>query len=174
MRTARLGAIMTATAILSACSSGGGSPAVPAASTSAIASMSAASYVDLAASAALYAVEAAKLAETRARDRDIRDLARLQGQAGTAIGGQLAFAGPRVNAVPDNVLTAEHQAMLDALRTASDFDDLYLEQQKRLVPQMRALHENYAVIGGSATLRPVAEFGAGKMAAQAEAVKRAD
>nr|WP_279614781.1 DUF4142 domain-containing protein [Sphingomicrobium astaxanthinifaciens] len=155
----------------------GAGPVAPAAAASAAAKRAAPSphrFVDVAASAALYAVEAAKLAERRARNPRLRSLAKLQKDGGFGIGGQLSWAGRRVNALPDNVLTPEHQRMLDALKRARNFDALYLAQQQQLVPTMRAFHEDYAVRGGSATLRPVAQFSARKMAAQQLALARLD
>lgn len=131
-------------------------------------------FVDVAASAALYAVEAGRLAERRARDPRLRDLARMQKDGGFGIGGQLSWAGRRVNALPDNVLTREHDVMLARLRHARDFDASYLAQQERLVPEMRAFHEDYSHNGGSATLRPVARFGARIMAGQEQALARFD
>lgn len=134
--------------------------------------LTAARFVDVAASAALYAIEAAKLAETRSGNRDVRALAAMQKANGEGIGGQLSYAGRRVNALPDNVLTAQHQAMLDELRYARDFDATYLAQQQRMVPLMRQFHEQYARQGDSPTLRPVAEFSAEKLAAQERALGR--
>ena len=128
--------------------------------------------VDVAAAAALYQVEAAKLAERRARSAKVKALAKAQMDNGYGIGGQLSWAGRRVNALPDNVLTREHQRMLDTLKRSANFDATYLAQARRLVPQMREFHESYATSGGSATLRPVAQFGARKMRDQEAALQR--
>ncbi|MCJ8191407.1 DUF4142 domain-containing protein [Sphingomicrobium aestuariivivum] len=153
----------------------GATPASAATMASAAAAAKATSphrYVDVAASAALYQVEAAKLAERRARSSKVRALAKAQKDVGYGIGGQLSWAGRRVNALPDNVLTAKHQRMLDTLARSSNFDATYLAQAKALVPEMRQFHESYATSGGSATLRPVAQFGAAKMRDQEVALQR--
>ena len=166
---------VSAAALLAACSSGNKMiPVITTAPPSLVASMSAATFVDLAASAALYSIEAAKLAEARSRDRGVLDVARMQRQAGEAIGGQLAFAGPRVDAVPDNELTPDHQKLLNTLRTASDFDRVYMAQQMQVVPQAQQLHHNYSVLGGSATLRPVAAFGRDKLEEVVKVIERAN
>ncbi|WP_265587710.1 DUF4142 domain-containing protein [Sphingomicrobium arenosum] len=157
--------------MLSGCAGGGTSaPSAPVAAAASPAILTAVAFVDVAGSAALYAVEAAKLAQGRSRDPQVRALAALQGANGEGIGGQLSYAGRRVNALPDNVMTPQHEAMLEALRTASDFDATYVAQQQELVPVMRLFHQDYAVRGGSATLRPVAEFSAEKLAEQLRAL----
>ncbi|WP_265587709.1 DUF4142 domain-containing protein [Sphingomicrobium arenosum] len=131
-------------------------------------------YVDVAASAALYSVEAARLAKTRARSAAVRNFAKSQEASGFGIGGQLSWAGRRVDALPGNRLTRTHQVMLDRLRRARDFDATYLAQQRDLIETMRTFHASYARSGGSATLRPVAQFGARRMAAQAAALRLVD
>ncbi|WP_343345307.1 DUF4142 domain-containing protein [Sphingomicrobium sp. XHP0239] len=174
MRTGWIGAIGAA-AMLAACSSSGSSSvaASPVAATN-VAALTAAGFVEQAASAALFAIEAARLAEVRSSDADVRRIARMQREAGEAIGSQLSYAGPRVNAVPRNTLVPAHEALLARLRAAPDFDDAYLEQQKDFVTSMRAFHRDYAVRGGSATLRPVADYGAEKLDEQLQAIERAD
>ena len=174
MRIGWIGAIGGA-AMLAACSSGGtSSVAAPPVATTNVAALTAVAFVEQAASAALFAIEAAKIAEARSADADVRRLAAMQREAGEAIGSQLSYAGPRVNAVPRNTLTPVHEAMLTDLRTTAEFDAAYLAQQKDFVRSMRAFHRDYAVRGGSATLRPVAEYGAGKLDEQLEAIDRAD
>ena len=167
---ARTMTILCGAALLAGCSSGGARAPVAAAASAPIQSLTAAAFVEQAASAALFAIEAAKIAQARSGDADVRRLARMQREAGEAIGSQLSHAGPRVNAVPRNTLVPAHRAMLAELNAASDFDEAYLDQQKRFVSSMRAFHRDYAVRGGSATLRPVAEYCADKLGEQLTAV----
>ncbi|MCJ7420960.1 DUF4142 domain-containing protein [Sphingomicrobium astaxanthinifaciens] len=162
--------------LVAGCASGrGAAPAVPAGAAGAGAAvLTATRFVDVAASAALYAIEAGRLAQARSRDPEVRALAALQVANGEGIGGQLSYAGRRVNALPDNEMTAQHRALLAALKSARDFDAAYLEQQQQMVPLMRRFHEDYAVRGGSATLRPVARFSAEKLAEQEALLERID
>lgn len=158
--------------LLAGCASQRAVPPVAPVATNVGTILTAAAFVDVAASAALYAVEAGKLAQARSRDPAVRALAAMQVANGEGIGGQLSYAGRRVNALPDNTLTPHHRAMLSELQRAPDFDAAYLAQQQRMVPLMRKYHQDYAVRGGSATLRPVAQFSAEKLAEQEAALAR--
>ncbi|MCM8558363.1 DUF4142 domain-containing protein [Sphingomicrobium sediminis] len=163
---------------LAGCSSGssspGGSMTVTTAPVTPAMTMTAGLYVETAASAALLAIAAADLAEQRSSDPQLRALAARQKDNAEGISGQLSYAGRRVDALPSNTLIREHQAMLDQLQNAADFDAAYVRMQQQLVPQVRAFHEDYAVRGGSATLRPVAEFSAEKLAEQEAVVEAID
>jgi len=69
---------------------------------------------------------------------------------------QLSLAGRRLNLLPSATLGPAHQAMMVELRSASDFDSAYVKQQIAVHRDALAVHRNYAALGASPTLRPVA------------------
>lgn len=161
--------------VVAACSSGPkATPVATAPAATAIGPMTAAIFMSLASSSALYAVKAAELAEQRSRDADVRALAARQKADAEGISGQLSFAGRRLELLPTASLLPEHQAMIDALAASPDFDKEYVRQQGKMVPDTLRLHRAYAAGGGSPTLRPVAELGATKLADQEKALKKVD
>ena len=115
-----------------------------------------AAYLAAAASIDLYEIRSSELAVARATDPRLREFARrmLTDHAGTS--AQLSFAGRRLNLLPSGTLRPEHQAMLDALHAAGDFDRAYLQQQIAVHRAALEMHNAYATRGSSPTLRPVA------------------
>lgn len=69
---------------------------------------------------------------------------------------QLSLAGRRLNLLPSATLSPTHRAMMDELRSASDFDSVYRKQQIAVHRDALAVHRSYAALGTSPTLRPVA------------------
>ncbi|WP_265569315.1 DUF4142 domain-containing protein [Sphingomicrobium nitratireducens] len=155
-----------------------GNPAAPivpqAAASQSGATLSAALFVNVAASSALYSVKAADIARARSRDRDVRALAKLQRRNALGIAGQLSFAGRRLNLLPRAELLPEHKAMLRSLRSTPTFDHTYLQQQRGFVPDALDFHRTYARRGDSPTLRPVAQMGAQLLEGQVRAIDRTD
>jgi putative membrane protein len=139
---------------------------VPPAAAAVPVAISAAAYVAMASSIDLYQMKSAQLALERSQDPANRALAGHLLSAHQGTSAQLSFAGRRLNLLPTATLNPQHQAMLDALSAASDFDTLYRAQQSMVLQQGVKLHSNYAKSGSSPTLRPVA--------ANAEAVMRAN
>ena len=89
-----------------------------------------------------------------------------------AIGAQLSFAGRRLDLLPSAEIDARHQAMLDELRGASDFDATYKRQQSVVLAEAWALHRAYAVQGSSPTLRPVAAMAAPILGREVSALRK--
>ena len=128
--------------------------------------LSAAAYVATASSIDLFQVKSAQLALERSQDPANRALAEHLLSAHMGTSQQLNYAGRRLNLLPSAALDPQHQAMLDALAAASDFDNTYRAQENIVLQEGVKLHSTYAKSGGSPTLRPVA--------ANAESVMRAN
>ena len=117
---------------------------------------SSAAYVASASSIELYEIESAQLALKRARTKRVRDFAAMVLQAHNLASMQLSLAGRRLNLLPSATLSAKHQAMMAELREGPDFDAVYRRQQVAVQREALAVHRNYAALGTSPTLRPVA------------------
>jgi len=76
-----------------------------------------------------------------------------------ALSAQLAFAGRYLDLLPSRSLPPVYQQMLDQLGSSTDFNRLYLTQQRQVCARALQLHSRYASVGTSPTLRPVAQFG---------------
>lgn len=120
------------------------------------AALSNASYVAVAASIELFEIQAANLALQRARTKRVRDLAAMLLEAHKGTSMQLSLAGRRLNLLPSATLSPAHQAMMDQLQSAPDFDSVYRSQQLAVHRDAIRIHGNYAARGTSPTLRPVA------------------
>lgn len=120
------------------------------------AALPSATYVATAASIELFEIQSASLALQRARTKRVRDLASMLLEAHKGASMQLSLAGRRLNLLPSATLGPGHQAMIDQLRSASDFDSLYRRQQLEVHRDAIGIHQNYAASGTSPTLRPVA------------------
>jgi putative membrane protein len=135
--------------------------------------LSSAAYVAMASSIDLYQVKSAQLALERAHDPANRAFAERALSAHQGTSAQLSYAGRRLNLLPTATLNAEHQAMLEALTAASDFDSTYRAQQNIVLQEGVKLHSSYAKAGASPTLRPVAANAESVMRANLEALRRA-
>jgi putative membrane protein len=163
--------------LLGGCAGGGGGsrvapPPRPAAAAAIAPALAAAAYVAMAASIDLFEIQSAQLAMERARDPANRDFAQRALRAHEGTSAQLSMAGRRLNLLPSPTLIPEHQAMLNALRTAPDFDRTYRAQQTALHREGVALHGGYARGGTSPTLRPVAKNAEDVMRRNQEALGR--
>jgi putative membrane protein len=118
------------------------------------------SYMAFTASTALFAVKASNFAEARGTTDKIKKYAGQVVMDQTGIGAQLSFAGRRIDLLPSAQLLPEHQAMLDALATASDFDGTYKAELAKVLRQAAYAHRAFEAGGSSPTLRPVASFAA--------------
>lgn len=114
------------------------------------------SYVATAASIDLFDIRAGELAIERARDGRLRNFAAqlIEDHRGTAT--QLSYAGRRLNLLPSAEMAPPHQAMIDALASAGDFDATFRRQQIDVHQSSQRMHAAYAARGDSPTLRPVA------------------
>lgn len=179
MRRVAVTFIASSMAILSSCGGGGGSaarvqpPSASAATAIAPAALSAAAYVAAASSIDLYQVKSAELALQRAQDPANRAFAQRSLSAHQGTSAQLSMAGRRLNLLPTATLEPEHQAMIDALMTAGDFDSTYRGQQNIVLQEALRLHSNYAKSGQSPTLRPVAVNAESVMRANLQALRSA-
>ena len=171
MRRLAITSLALSMALVSGCGGGGGATSaqsvsvVPAAIAVPVV-ISAAAYVATAASIDLYQMKAAQLALQRSQDPANRAFAQHALSAHQGTSAQLSYAGRRLNLLPTATLSAEHQAMLDALAATGDFDNVYRAQQNIVLQEGVKLHSSYAKAGQSPTLRPVA--------ANAESVMRAN
>jgi predicted outer membrane protein len=118
------------------------------------------SYMAFTASSALFAVKASSFAEARGSTNKLKKFAGQVVMDQTGIGAQLNFAGRYIDLLPSSQLLPEHQAMLEALATASDFDGLYKAELARVLRRAAAAHRAFEARGSSPTLRPVARFAA--------------
>lgn len=171
MRRLAITSLALSMALVSGCGGGGGATSAQSASVvpAAIAApvvISAAAYVATASSIDLYQMKAAQLALQRSQDPANRAFAQHALSAHQGTSAQLSYAGRRLNLLPTATLSAEHQAMLDALAATGDFDNIYRAQQNIVLQEGVKLHSSYAKAGQSPTLRPVA--------ANAESVMRAN
>jgi putative membrane protein len=123
---------------------------------SAPAALSAARYVATSGSIDLFVIRSSQLALQRSASPRIHDLASMLIAAHKGTSGQLSFAGRRLNLLPSATLQPAHQAMLDQLSSAANFDPLYLRFERTVLQQGLALDRAYAASGRSPTLRPVA------------------
>jgi putative membrane protein len=117
-------------------------------------------------------VKSAQLALQRSQNPANRALAERTLSAHQGTSAQLSYAGRRLNILPSATLNPEHQAMLDALAAANDFDNIYRAQQNIVLQEGVKLHSNYAKAGSSPTLRPVAANAESVMRANLEALRR--
>lgn len=119
----------------------------------------------------LFEMRAAEMALQRSTS-GIRSFALQSEKHHRALSAQLAFAGRYLNLLPARYLPPEYQHMLDQLNSATDFDRLYLGQQRQVCARALQLHSRYASGGTSPTLRPVAQFGVSIIAADLQLLRR--
>ena len=178
-----LQAVVAGAALLALAACAGGAPRVPPPSRvtggvqplSAEASAALSSpqrFVALAGSQSLFSIRASEMAVSRVSDSRLRSLADDIAHDQLGIGAQLSFAGRRLNLLPSAGLSARHQALLDELRGAADFDATYKRQQNVVLNEAWALHRAYAASGSSPTLRPVAAMAAPILGREVNALRR--
>ena len=118
--------------------------------------LSASNYVATASSIELYEIQSAELALQRAGTKRVRDFASMVLESHRGASMQLSLAGRRLNLLPSATLSPTYEAMIGRLRSAADFDSLYRAQQIAVNRNALAIHQDYAALGTSPTLRPVA------------------
>ena len=129
-------------------------------------------FVALAGSQSLFSVRASEMAVSRVSDYRLRGIADDIAHEHLGIGAQLSFAGRRLDLLPSAELSAHHQAMLDELRGAANFDATYKRQQSAVLNEAWALHRAYAVRGSSPTLRPVSVMAAPILGREVNALRK--
>ncbi|UCI10676.1 DUF4142 domain-containing protein [Mesorhizobium sp. B1-1-8] len=115
------------------------------------------SFVDKAAVGGLFEVDSSKIAQDNAKDQQVRDFAqKMIADHGAANAKLETIAGEqklKVPAEPD----AAHKAELDKLRTTTqDFDQPYVEMQRRAHADAVNLFQSYAKEGDNASLKAFA------------------
>ena len=135
-------------------------PAPPAAPAPRAVALDPESYMAFSASSALFGVQASRMAEARGSTNKIKKFASQVVMDQTGIGAQLSFAGRYIDLLPSSRPLPEHQAMLERLAAASDFDGTYKAQLARVLREAAAAHRAFEASGDSPTLRPVARFAA--------------
>jgi predicted outer membrane protein len=123
--------------------------------------VSAARYVAESGSIDLFVIRSSQLALQRSGSARVRQLASMLIDAHKGTSAQLSFAGRRLNLLPSATLQPNHQAMLNQLMSAWNFDTTYLTLERNVVREAVGLDRAYAGGGRSPTLRPVAAERAG-------------
>jgi predicted outer membrane protein len=118
--------------------------------------LSAARYVATSGSIDLFVIRSSELALQRSGSARVRGIASMLIEAHKGTSAQLSFAGRRLNLLPSANLQPAHQAMLDQLLSAGNFDAAYLRLERTIHQQGVSLDRAYAANGRSPTLRPVA------------------
>ena len=119
-------------------------------------------YVTQAAASDKYEVEAGRIAEHKAKRKDVRQFASSMVKDHEKLTASLMGAldnAQRKIAKPSDELSSDKQAMIDQLNNTprgSAFDNLYLTQQLQAHQQAWALQKGYAVDGDDVALRQVA------------------
>ena len=171
-----LAAVIAASLLLSGCGQKRPAPPVPPIPPTAPAPTEAAldpeSYMAFAASSALFAVQASRMAEGRGSSGKIKRYAAQVVMDQTGIGAQLSFAGRRVDLLPSSRPLPRHQAMLEQLANSADFDSTYKSQLERVLREAAGAHRAFEARGDSPTLRPVARFAAPVCEKNLEALRK--
>lgn len=119
-------------------------------------------YVNQAAASDLYEIQAGRIADDRAKRKDIRAFGRQMVKDHSKTSANLMSAlnnAQRKIAPPSDQLPTDKQAMIDQLKAAprgAAFDNLYLSQQLQAHQQAWSLHKGYATDGDDSALRAVA------------------
>lgn len=129
-------------------------------------------FMTLAASQALFSIQASEIAVSRVSSSRLRAVADDVARDQLAISAQLTFAGRRLDLLPSAALEPRHRAMLDELRGAARFDSVYKRQMTEVLGDAYALHRAYAERGSSPTLRPVSAMAAPILGREVNALRK--
>ncbi len=117
-------------------------------------------YVDAAAIADMYEVEAGKIAQKRAKDPKVKAFGAMMVEDHTKSTQMIkdAIASGGANVMPPAAVDERRKGMLDNLNQAgdSDFDGAYLHQQLAAHMEALELHKSYADHGDNAALKAAA------------------
>ncbi|UVK47726.1 DUF4142 domain-containing protein [Mesorhizobium sp. AR07] len=124
----------------------------------AFAADSAQDFVDKAAAGGMFEVDSSKIAEQKAQDQSVKDLAqKMISDHGAANAKLEAIAGEQKLKVPTE-LDAKHKSDLDALQNSKDpFDGSYVAMQRDAHSDAVKLFESYAKDGDNAQLKAFAQ-----------------
>ena len=118
-------------------------------------------FVAMAAASDMYEVQAAKIAQKRSKNADVKAFAAMMitdhGKSTAMVKKAVADSG-RTDITPPTVLPADKQTMIDALNSAAagDFDKTYVEQQVMAHKDALALMQGYAASGDTPQLKDAA------------------
>jgi putative membrane protein len=115
-------------------------------------------YVATASSIDLLVMQASRMAQSRSQNARLRAVADTLLADHGGVSAQLSFAGRRLNFLPSATMMPRHQAMLDELTAAPDFDPAFRRIMIAVHEQGVRVHGDFARAGDSPTLRPVAEI----------------
>ena len=116
----------------------------------------AAEFVAMAASGGMYEVESSKLAQKQGKNAEVKSFAEMMIRDHTKANAELKAAAAKASppATVPTKLNAEHQALLDQLKSAgANFDQTYLDQQRTAHEKTLALLDGYSSGGDSQPLK---------------------
>ena len=122
--------------------------------------MSARAYITSAASFDLFAIRAAELAATRARDPHVQAQASAELADHRGLSAQQSFAGRRLNLLPSAAMGNSDSRRLAFLAAAVDFDAAYQREMIARHLHHLSISRDVAARSPSPTLRPVARHAA--------------
>jgi putative membrane protein len=131
------------------------------ASSAAASAPAAADFVTMAAASDMYEIQAAKIAQKRSKNADIKAFAAMMitdhTKSTAAVKKAIAESG-RTDLAPPAMLPDDKKAMIDALNSASDadFDKTYVAQQVKAHNDALMLMNDYAMAGDTPALKAAA------------------
>ncbi len=131
-------------------------------------------YVNGAAAADMFEIEASKIAAARSQNGEIRAFAEMMIAEHTASSARLSEAAQSAGVSVPSALDDMHRSKLETLNAADDagFDALYIDQQVAAHDAALALHRDYAAGGPDAALKAIATEMVPKVEAHAEQARR--
>jgi putative membrane protein len=138
-----------------------GTSASSAAAQAAASAPAAPDFVAMAAASDMYEIQAAKIAQKRAKNADLKAFAKMMvadHTKSTAMVKKAVADSGRKDIMPPTALPADKQALIDALNQASaaDFDKLYAAQQVMAHTDALNLMQSYAMNGDTPQLKDAA------------------
>jgi len=132
--------------------------AVGATSAATLGSHDTGAFVSNASQSDMYEVEAAKMAQTRSKNADIKAFAKMMVTDHTKSTAMLKPLAQAAGQTPADKLDQRRQGFIDNLKAASDadFDKTYVDQQVAAHEEALTLMQGYAKDGGDAALKDAA------------------
>lgn len=112
-------------------------------------------FVAAAASGGMYEVESSKLAQEKAKSADVKTFAAMMIKDHTKANAELKTAAGKATpavTVPA-AMDAKHKALIDQLKSATNFDKAYIDQQRVAHDETLALLDGYVASGDSQPLK---------------------
>jgi putative membrane protein len=146
--------------------------AVGAASANTLGPHDTAAFVSNASQSDIYEIEAAKTAQARTKNPDIKAFAKMMVTDHTATSKALAPLAQAAGQTPADKLDQRRQGFIDNLKTASDadFDKVYVDQQVAAHKEALDLMTGYAKDGSDAGLKDAAAKTAPKVQAHLDKI----